>query len=134
MADTAIQLIQACITKLKADATVSGQVADRIYTNVPQGAAFPYVVLTVSTEPFAANSFSGSAHTLRVQVFSRQDGMMEATKIRSAVHAVLDRNESALTLSSGTLCMLQFSGMATVFREDDGMTWQAIGEFLALVQ
>ena len=133
MADTAHYVVKGVIDALKANGAVTAIVGTRIYADVPQGTTFPYIAVSVSTQPFATGSFSGCDHTVKIQVFSRKDGLLEASQARAAAHAVLDRNESGVTLGSGTLSLLQYSGTSAVFKEDDGVTWQAVSEFQALV-
>lgn len=134
MADTSNEILKGCIAALKADGTLSGLVGQRIYVDVPQKAQFPYIKLGLETQPFATQSFSGCEHLIKVQIFSRDSSSYEASRIRAACWNVMDRNEGAITLDSGTLVMMQYSGLGTLFQEDDGRTWQALAEFRALVQ
>lgn len=133
MADTALSVIKGVITTLKATAPVTSIVSQRIYTDVPQGAAFPYLVVSIQSEPFAANDFSGQTHTLRLQSFSRQAGAQQALAIRKAAIEALDRKETAITLDEGTLVKCEYSGLSDSFIEDDGKTWQAVGELEVVV-
>lgn len=133
MADTALPVVKAVIAALKAAAPVAAIVAQRVYSDVPQAATFPYVAVSVQSEPFAANDFSGQSHSLRVQSFSRKATIEEALTIRAAVMAALDRQESALTLDTGTLVKCEYSGLSDAFIEDDGKTWQSVIEFEVVV-
>lgn len=133
MADSALSLIKAAIAALKAEPSVATLVAGRVYTDVPQASPFPYLVVSVQSEPFAANDFSGQSHQLRLQSFSRMAGAFEALAIRKAALDALDRNEGKLTLNSGTLVKCEYSGVSDSFIEDDGKTWQAIGELEVII-
>lgn len=127
MADTAAAVIKAVITALKADAGVAALVSDRVFTDVKQATAFPYLTVRVSSEPFASGSFSGQVHTVTLQSFSRKQTIEEALAIRKATLDALDRHEEKLTLDEGTLVYCQYSGFSDAFIEDDGKTWQAVG-------
>lgn len=133
MADSALVVIKAVIATLKATSSVTAIVGQRIYTDVPQAATFPYLVVSVQSQPFAASDFSGQSHTLRVQSFSRQADIEEALSIRKAALDALDRQESSIALASGTLVKCEYSGFSDAFIEDDGKTWQGIGELEMIV-
>lgn len=133
MADTALVVIKAAIVTLKADASVIALVADRVFTDVPQNTDFPYLVVSAQSEPFAANDFSGQAHQLRVQSYSRKAGIAECLQLRAAALNALDRKESNLVLESGTLVKCEYSGLSDAFIEDDGKTWQGVGELEVIV-
>ncbi len=131
--DSALVVIQAVVATLKADAGVTLLVAGRVYTDVPQKANFPYVVLSIDSDPFAANDFSGQSHTLRIQAFGRNSTAKEVLTVRKACLDALDRQETSINLSAGTLVKCEFSGSGTMFQEDDGKTWQAVGELELIV-
>lgn len=133
MADSALAVVKAAIAALKADSGVAALVVGRIYTDVPQATDFPYIVVSIQSEPFAANDFSGQSHTLRIQTFSRKAGAKEALEVRKAALDALDRKEEALSLSEGVLVKCEYSGLSDCFIEDDGKTWQAIGELQLVV-
>ena len=131
--DSALSVIQATIITLNAVPAINSAVAGRIYTDVPQKATFPYVQLSVDTQPFAANDFSGQAHTLRIQVFSQEATAKQVMAIRKLCLDALDRQEANIVLSSGSLVQCQYLGSDTPFQEDDGKTWQAVGELEVIV-
>lgn len=133
MADSAVSVLKAVIAALKANAGVAGLVGTRVYTDVPQASPFPYLVVSVQSEPFAANDFSGQSHQVRLQSFSRKQGSLEALNIRKAALDALDRHEEALTLEAGTLVKCEYSGLSDSFIEDDGKTWRAVGELQVVV-
>ena len=133
MADTALPVIKAVIAALKAASTVSVLVGSRVYSDVPQGGAFPYVKVSVQSEPFAASDFSGQSHTVRLQAFSREASIEECLAIRAAGLNALDRHEDALSLDAGSLVKCEYSGFSDAFIEDDGKTWQSICEFNVVV-
>ena len=73
------------------------------------------------------------SHSLRLQVFSQEKTVKQALTIRKACTDALDRQESAISLSSGTLVKCEYSGSGTMFKEYDGKTWQAINELEVVV-
>ena len=103
MADTALPVIEAIIATLKAKASITSLAGSRIYTDVPQEASFPYIVVSIQSEPFAANDFSGQSHAVRVQAFSRSASIQECLTLRGLVVDALDRREESIALGTGTL-------------------------------
>ncbi len=128
--DYARHVVKSVLARLGAATSVTSLVSQRLYTEVPEGEVFAYVVVGIQSEPFAAMDVSAQQHKLRVQVFSRADTIGEALTIRAAIHDALDRQEALLpTLDVGSLVKCDASGTADAFKEDDGKTWQAICEF-----
>lgn len=133
MTDTFLPLTKAIIAALKADSTITANVAARVYTQVPQNATFPYIVLRIQSEPYDFKDDTGMLHTLDVSAYSRADSPLETGTIRSAVYNVLNRAESSLTLDSGTLVSMLHSGIGDVVKEPDGITWKGFLRFNAIV-
>ncbi|WP_185933320.1 DUF3168 domain-containing protein [Rhizobium sp. P007] len=133
MADTALAVIRAAIKALKEAPAVAALVSERVFADVPQREEFPYIVVSVQSEPFAANDFSGQTHQLRIQAFSRKPGSKEALQIRKAAVELLDRNEAVLVLEEGDLIKCEYSGLSDAFIEDDGKTWQSVCELKVVV-
>lgn len=133
VADTTLPVVAAVISALGANTALQAILSGRIYTDVPQGCPFPYLKLSLTSEPFAASDFSGQTHTLTLQAFSREATLQEVARIRQLALDTLDRQESNILLSSGTLVKCEYSGSLTPFQEDDGKTWQAVGELEIVV-
>lgn len=131
--DSTPAIIKAVVRALQASPDVSAIVSGRVYTDVPQGEDFPYLVVTLEAQPFAASDFSGQSHTIRLQAFSQKASAKEVTLLRKAAIEALDRQESSILLSEGTLVLSQFAATNTVFQEEDGKTWQAVGEIEMIV-
>lgn len=133
MVDSGASVIKGAVAALLAAAPVTTLVSTRVYTDVPQPTAFPYIVVSITSEPFASNDISGQTHALRIQTFSRKESISEALLIRSAALTALDRNETGITLDAGTLVSCEYSGFSDAFKEDDGRTWQGIAELKVVV-
>lgn len=136
MADTYKPLLKAIIAKLAATTSIMGYVGSspaRIYANVPQNTTFPYIRIGITSLPYDSKDTTGMEHTITVQCFSRLSTDSEAAAMRAAVYAVLNRNESAFTLDSGTLFHIHYDGVGFVEQENDGKTWQSLATFRAVV-
>lgn len=126
MAESSAAVLKAVVAVLRAAVTAA---AGRVYSDVPQATAFPYLLVSSSAVPFAANDFSGQSHALRVQTFSQTLSKAQCLAIQRAVFAALDRQEGSLTLEVGTLVRCEYSMSDQPFKEDDGKTWQTVIEF-----
>jgi hypothetical protein len=133
VADSALSVIKGVIAALKGAPGVTSLVGQRVYSDVPQKTDFPYLVVSVQSQPFAASDFSGQSHSVRIQAFSREATIANSLAIRKAALDALDRQESAITLDAGTLVKCEYSGLSDAFIEDDGKTWQAVGELEVIV-
>ncbi len=131
MSDTTLEVLAAVMTALKASATltndVGGSTNPRIYTNLPDNPVFPFVFLSIQSTDFSQKDSAGMDHTVQVSVFSRHTSLQEAVAIREKVYNILNRGEAALA-SAGVWRSL-FSGVGPVFKESDGVTWQAAAQF-----
>lgn len=130
MAESSASLLKAVVAVLRAALI---DLAGRVYSDVPQGAAFPYALVTSSALPFAAGDFSGQSHTLRIQIFSRDGSKKNLLMVQQAVFNALDRQEATLVLDAGAVVKCEYAMSDQPFKEDDGKTWQAVSEFTVVV-
>lgn len=136
MADSALPLLQAVVALLKAQPDIAAIVGTRIYGAAPsKGSAvvYPFMLVTCDSAPFAADSFSGMEHTLRIQAFAREGKPATVLTLRKLAFAAIDRKEINLALPDNQLILAEFDGVATAFPEPDGRTYQSLIEFKVLV-
>jgi len=133
MSDSYKSVLKAIITALKADATISGIVGSRVYTNVPQNATFPYMVVAIQSLPFDTKTDNGMSHTIDISGYSRKNSPAQAADLRSAAYDIMHKGESNLTLDSGNLSSMLYSGIGNVLKEPDGVTWKSLLRFNAIV-
>lgn len=133
MADSYLPLIKKIVAVLKANGAVAAFVGTRVYTDVPQNAAFPYIIVSATSGPASASDVTGMEHVVNVMAFSRKPSPEEAGGVRAAAIALLDRNESGLTLDTGNLYNINYTGLGFVTKEQDGVTWQSLAQFRAVV-
>jgi hypothetical protein len=133
MASASWALQQAIYASLTSD---SGLVAllggGRVYDDVPDRKAFPYVTFAPALErDWSTDSESGSEHSVVLHVWSRGAGRKEALAIVDALHARL--HDAALTLSGHRLVNLRHES-SEVRRDADGETFQGIVRFRAVTE
>jgi len=126
--------MKSVIARLKATAALTAIVTTaRIYSNAPQNATFPYVMVSITSSPYDDKDSTGMEHEIQVQGFSRKPTPEEAANIRAAIYDALNRAESDLTLDSGTVRHIHYDGIGFVEREPDGVTWQSMMRFRCVV-
>lgn len=133
MSDSYLDLLKAIITTLKDDSAVGAVVGDRIYTDVPQNEEFPYSVVSIDSAPFSANTFTGMEHTVQVNTYSRDKSPLEAGSARAAIYDALNRQGDTIALDTGRIVDIQYTGIGTVFKDTDGVTWTSVAQFRAVV-
>jgi hypothetical protein len=125
--------LKAIIARLKAVTAITSITSSRIYSIVPQDATFPYILVEVSSQPFATKDDSSQLHNIIIHGFSRKSSPEEATDIAKQVFTALDRQESSVTLSSGNLIRLNYDNLNDTFLEADNVTWHSVINFQMLV-
>jgi hypothetical protein len=105
---------------------------ERVYDNVPQDAAFPFVVLDqMRINDWSTGTERGSEHVLMLHVWSRYDGKRESYEIADAIRELLD--DAELTLADNRLINLthQYSDLK---RDTDGEAYHAVMRFRAVTE
>jgi hypothetical protein len=104
----------------------------RLYDDVPQSPAYPYLTLGQSTvRDWSAGGDGGDEHTLTLHVWSRAGGRREAHEIMGALKIAL--HDAALTLSGHRLVNLRHE-LSEARRESDGDTYHGIVRFRAVTE
>ncbi len=133
MSTAAAALRAAIHDALVADAVLTNLLGGpKIYDEVPQAAAFPYVTLgEARISDWSTATDAGEEHQLTLHAWSRQGGHREAHMIAGALLQALD--DAPLTLSDHRLVNLRFA-LADVRREADGRTYRALVRFRAVTE
>jgi hypothetical protein len=118
---------------LNADASLTSLLGGpKVYDQVPQSAAFPYVTLgETRIADFSTGTEPGEEHQLMLHGWSRQGGHNEAHLIAGALLQALD--DAPLTLTDHRLVNFRFA-VADVRREADGRTYHALVRFRAVTE
>lgn len=103
-----------------------------VYDDVPQGAAYPYIVIGDDTAiAFDDDCGVGLESTLTLHVWSVYSGRKEAKDIMAAIYEVLHLNKLPLSSGYTVICMLDF--MHT-FLDPDGVTRHGVIRFRLLTR
>ncbi|MBN9053528.1 MAG: DUF3168 domain-containing protein [Rhizobiales bacterium] len=133
MSSAAWDLQHAAHTALAANADLLALLGSaRVYDDVPQGAAFPYLTLTGFTaRDWATGTEPGAEIIFTVNAWSRGAGHKQAHLLAEAVRAAL--HEAALILASHHLVNLRHETSST-HRERDGDTYRVAARFRAVLE
>ena len=133
-ADSQWPLQQGLHAALSGDAALQALLGDpaRIFDQVPQDSAFPYLVIGEDTTgPFDTKTESGMEHRLTIHSWSRYRGLKETKQLMAAVTAALDG--AGLSVSGHELVLIRQEFGAT-FLDPDGLTRHGVQRFRALTQ
>jgi hypothetical protein len=126
-------LQQSIFAALSADTVLTSLLgAARIFDDVPQGAAFPYVTFGHSTaRDWSTGTDDGNEHIITLHVWSQANGKRQAHEIMGALRAAL--HDQPLTLSGHRLINLRHE-FSDARRDADGETTHGIARFRAVTE
>jgi hypothetical protein len=126
-------LQQSVFAALSADAALTALLGPgRIFDDVPQGTALPYVALGRTTaQDWSTGSEDGTEHLFTVHVWSGATGKKQAHEILGAVRAAL--HEQPLAVAGHSLINLRHEH-SEVRRDPDGETIHGLARFRAVTE
>lgn len=132
MSDPASDLIKAMRAALVADATVSGIVAGRVYSDWNSGTAFPRIhIATPTLSDWEDSCGPGVEAGITIHCFAKGDGAGTARNaLGYAVKEALD--EAALPLDGNELLWIDYVDTIPLSDPDDPTIHQAVVRFTAV--
>jgi len=133
MSSSSWALQQSIFAVLAADATLVALLGGpRVYDDVPQASAFPYLTFGHSlVRDWSTGSEDGSEHVVTLHVWSQEKGKKEAHEIMGAVRTAL--HDQALSLAGHRLVNLRHE-LSEARREPDGDTTHGIVRYRAVTE
>lgn len=131
MAFHSYELQASVYAKLTSTASVNNLVGGRIYDDVPQGTAYPFI--QIGEESIIDNStktLQGQSITVNVHVFSEYRGKLEVKNILSAIYDAL--HDSDMIVDEANLINFRFE-FSDIVVESDGITRHGVMRFRAIV-
>lgn len=120
-------LQQAMYTRLSSDATLVTTLGAQVYDNVPDSAAFPYVVIGDVTEgPNDTMGKTGRDLTVTVHSWSQTKSWKQIKDVQNRVDLLLDRWAVTVTGWSATHMLQEFF---ETFRDPDGVTRHGVARY-----
>jgi hypothetical protein len=122
---TSWALQQAIVTRLRADVTVAGMVAARVFDRPQAEIAFPNITIGASDTVLSeAGCFSLHIETVQVDVWSREmDGKRECKVLTDAVVKALHQQDAAMAV--GALALMRVV-LVRMLDDPDGRTSHGI--------
>lgn len=106
--------------------------ADSILDHVPEGTAFPYVVLgEASVHPVDGHGAQGQEVILSIHTYSRGSGMHQARQVMSAIYNALHQASFSVPNHNLALCQCM-EGETTL--EEDGITRHGVQRFQIITE
>jgi hypothetical protein len=133
MSAAAWSLQQSIFAALTADAALTALIGPgRIYDDVPQGSALPYLTLGQSTaRDWSTATSDGTEHILTLHVWSNAKGKKQAHEVLAAVRSAL--HDQPLTLAGHRLVNLRHE-FSEARRSPDGETIHGTARFRAVTE
>lgn len=133
MSSSSWSLQRAIYDTLVVDAAILGLLGTaRIFDDVPQRSAFPYLTLGQSTvRDWSTGTEPGEEHLVTLHVWSRADGRRETHQLMTAVRDAL--HDQPLPLDGHRLVNLRHE-LSEARREPDGETYHGIVRFRAATE
>lgn len=104
-----------------------------IYSSVPQQTAFPYILIELESTPWAQQDDSNLEHKVTINAFSNKSSPATVMQIIQEVYNALDRQESNISIDSGSVVLCTFDGVKTTFKDANENIWHGIIEFKFLI-
>jgi hypothetical protein len=130
MASHGFELQKAIYSALNGDAALSALVTG-VYDDVPEGTAYPYVVLGEDTGiNFGSKTLDGLEYTLTIHAWSQYRGRKEVKEIMEAIYDAL--HDASLSVTDATLVNIR-QEFETTLMDADGLTRHGVMRFRAVV-
>ena len=125
------KLQQAIYTALYQRVIDSDGIYAAIYDDVPEGAAYPFVVIgEETTANNGTKTIDGIEHTLTIHVWSQYRGRKQIKELMQSVYDLLHNTDITVSGASQVNIRQEFS---TTLAENDGITRHGVMRFRAVV-
>ena len=125
------KLQQAIYTALYQRVIDSDGIYAAIYDDVPEGAAYPFVVIgEETTANNGTKTIDGIEHTLTIHVWSQYRGRKQIKELMQSVYDLLHNTD--ITVSGASLVNIR-QEFSTTLAENDGITRHGVMRFRAVV-
>lgn len=122
--DSTLDVQEAIVAAIKADATLAAIVGARVYDYVPQTTAYPYIWIaqTFGNPSVETQSGEGFEVLVYLHAVSRKPGTVEAKQIAAALVDLLNNSENTLAFGGSPpafhLVMVTMAAPQSVSRDD----------------
>ena len=134
MADSTLVALKGIIARLRGYSALTSLVTStKIVSSVLQQQTFPYVLVEVESRDWSQDDDANMQHTIRVHAFSDEISPATSMQIIQEVYNALNRQETNISVDSGSVVLCFFSGLKDTFKEPDGSIWHSVIEFTLII-
>ena len=132
MSDHSFELQKTIYAKLNTDNTIKTTYSATVHDHVPQGTAFPYIVIgeETLTDDSSSKDIDFNEFTLTIHTYSRNRGRKEAKNIMARIYELLHKATLSVTGANHINTRFEFS---EVLREQDGLTYHGVQRFRTIL-
>jgi hypothetical protein len=132
MSDHSFELQKTIFSTLNSDSTITSTFSATVHDHVPQGTAFPYIVIgeETMTDDSSSKDIDFNEFTLVIHTFSLNRGRKEAKNIMARVYALLHNANLSVTGASHINTRFEFHD---VIKENDGLTYHGVQRFRTIL-
>ena len=132
MSDHSFELQKTIFSTLNNDSTITSTFSATVHDHVPQGTAFPYIVIgeETMTDDSSSKDIDFNEFTLIIHTFSRNRGRKEAKNIMARIYTLL--HNATLSVTGATHVNTRFE-FHDVIKENDGLTYHGVQRFRTIL-
>ena len=132
MTDHSFELQKTIYSTINSDSTIKNTHSATVRDHVPQGTAFPYVVIGEETMSDASSTkdVDFNEFTVTIHIFSRNRGRKEAKNIMARIYTLLHKSNLSITGATHVNTRFEFSD---IIKEDDGLTYHGVQRFRTIL-
>ena len=132
MSDHSFELQKTIFTTLNGDNTIKSTFSATVHDHVPQGTAYPYIVIgeETMTDESSTKTIDFNNFTLTIHIFSRNRGRKEAKQIMARIYELLHNQNLSVTGADHINTRFEFSD---VIKENDGLTYHGVQRFRTIL-
>jgi hypothetical protein len=132
MSDHSFELQKTIYAKLNTDNTIKTTYSATVHDHVPQGTAFPYIVIgeETLTDDSSSKDIDFNEFTLTIHTYSRNRGRKETKNIMARIYELLHKSTLSVTGANHINTRFEFS---EVLREQDGLTYHGVQRFRTIL-
>jgi hypothetical protein len=121
----------AVFAKLSTDNTLTVTLDAKVFDDIPEETAYPYVQLGEDTATdYSTKDSIGSEVSVNIDVWSRYRGSLEVKNIMDRVHTLL--HDSSLSVTGSNFINMRFE-FSDIIRDPDGITRHGVMRFRAIM-
>lgn len=133
LVDRTLELTKGIIARLKAVTAVTAIVGQKIYTRPPDNTKPPYIAMTLSSTPVNDKLECQNLYRVVINCYSAEASPNQVLTLKKEIYSALNRQENNINVDNSKLVYFEIDTLNDAFIEPDGVSWQGVISFRALV-